>query len=104
MDETEDVKDVVVVDAAAEADDANTARTTLHRSSTKKVFGGVAGGIAERFDIDANIVRVVFVVVALAYGLGVAIYLAMWVLIPKSASLEGVDSAVLEESSEHRRH
>jgi phage shock protein PspC (stress-responsive transcriptional regulator) len=104
MDETEDVKDVVVVDAAAEADDANTARTTLHRSSTKKVIGGVAGGIAERFDIDANIVRVVFVVVALAYGLGVAIYLAMWVLIPKSASLEGVDSAVLEESSEHRRH
>jgi phage shock protein C len=63
--------------------------TTLHRSATKKVFGGVAGGLAERFDVDANIVRVVFVVLAVVYGLGIAIYLAMWALIPRSDTPEG---------------
>ena len=57
---------------------------TLHRSATNKVFGGVAGGIAERFDVDANIVRVVFVVLTFVYGLGIAIYLAMWALIPRA--------------------
>ena len=56
----------------------------LRRSTTRRMVGGGAGGIGERFDIDANIVRVVFVVLTVLYGLGAAIYLAMWVLIPQS--------------------
>jgi len=70
---------------------------TLHRSTTKKVFGGVAGGLAERFDVDANIVRVVFVVLALVYGLGIAIYLAMWALIPRSTVVVEGDIVVAED-------
>src|SRR5487761_1030776 len=58
--------------------------TGLRRSTKRRMVGGVAGGIAERFDIDANIVRVVFVVLTVLYGLGAAIYLAMWVLIPQA--------------------
>jgi phage shock protein PspC (stress-responsive transcriptional regulator)/predicted membrane protein len=77
-------------------DDDTKTETTLHRSTTKKVFGGVAGGISERFDVDANIVRVVFVVLALAYGLGAAVYLAMWALIPRSTS-EAAAAAPEEE-------
>jgi phage shock protein C len=91
MDEPLDTNDVTPSESAPEP-----GATTLHRSATKKVFGGVAGGLAERFDVDANIVRVVFVVLALIYGLGVAIYLAMWALIPRAASTEGVDVAPLE--------
>ncbi|MGC2175019.1 MAG: PspC domain-containing protein [Acidimicrobiales bacterium] len=72
--------------------------TTLHRSATKRVFGGVAGGIAERFDIDANIVRVVFVVLALVYGLGIALYLAMWVLIPSAPSSGEVVAEPVEDA------
>jgi phage shock protein PspC (stress-responsive transcriptional regulator) len=55
------------------------------------MVGGVAGGIGERFDIDANIVRVVFVVLTVLYGLGAAIYLAMWVLIPRDGEPSGGD-------------
>jgi phage shock protein PspC (stress-responsive transcriptional regulator) len=104
MDESEDVNDTDVGDAETKVDDANGQSTKLHRSSTKKVFGGVAGGIAERFDMDANIVRVIFVVLALVYGLGVAIYLAMWVLVPKSALAGSVETEVIEESSHRRMH
>jgi phage shock protein PspC (stress-responsive transcriptional regulator) len=64
--------------------------TRLHRSRTKKAFGGVAGGIGERFDVDPNIVRVVFVVLALVYGLGIAIYLALWALVPRTPSDDDV--------------
>jgi phage shock protein C len=61
-----------------------TKSTGLRRSTKRRMIGGVAGGIGERFDIDPNIVRVVFVVLTVLYGLGAAIYLAMWVLIPQS--------------------
>ena len=73
--------------------------TRLHRSRTKKVFGGVAGGIGERFDVDPNIVRVVFVVLALVYGLGLAIYLALWALVPRTPSGEDEAMDVDEVSS-----
>ncbi len=83
--------------------EAKPATTTLHRSRTTKVFGGVAGGIGERFDVDANIVRVVFVVLALVYGLGIAIYLALWALLPRTPA-EG-DEVIAEEpvSAKRRR-
>ena len=88
MDEPMEFNEITLVEnesheAPPQPDDAPQPEgATLHRSNTKKVFGGVAGGLAERFDVDANIVRVVFVVLALVYGLGIAIYLAMWALIP----------------------
>jgi phage shock protein PspC (stress-responsive transcriptional regulator) len=76
--------------------------TTLHRSRTTKIFGGVAGGIGERFDVDANIVRVVFVVLALVYGLGIAIYLALWALLPRTPA-DG-DEVTVEDVSTGKRH
>lgn len=97
MDEPHDINDVTPPESPRAPD-----TVTLHRSPTKKVFGGVAGGLAERFDVDANIVRVVFVVLALIYGLGIAIYLAMWALIPRAASAEGVDVEPLENEQHVR--
>jgi phage shock protein PspC (stress-responsive transcriptional regulator) len=66
----------------------------LYRSSTNRVFGGVAAGLGERFAIDANLVRVGFIVVTFLWGLGALIYLALWVLVPRredesTASLSG---------------
>jgi phage shock protein PspC (stress-responsive transcriptional regulator) len=99
MDESNDAEVSTPIDEEAPSEP-----TTLHRSTKKKVFGGVAGGISERFDVDANIIRVVFVVLALVYGLGVAIYLAMWVLIPRSALVEGEKIDAEDEVVEHRFH
>jgi phage shock protein PspC (stress-responsive transcriptional regulator) len=100
MDESTDANEVHIPPELGAPVDA----TTLHRSTSKKIFGGVAGGISERFDVDANIVRVVFVVLALVYGLGVAIYLAMWALIPRSAIVEGAESDAVDVEDENRFH
>lgn len=54
----------------------------LRRSTINRKLAGVAGGIGERFDVDANVVRVVFVVLTLLAGLGAAVYLALWALVP----------------------
>jgi phage shock protein C len=78
--------------------------TRLRRSTKRRMVGGVAGGIAERFDIDANIVRVVFVVLTVLYGLGAAIYLAMWALIPQSGSgAEDYEAAGVEPPASNVR-
>ena len=60
----------------------------LRRSSTHHMLGGVAGGLAERFDVEVTIVRVAFVVAACFWGLGVVVYLAMWALVPSDVDPE----------------
>ncbi|MFI5035662.1 MAG: PspC domain-containing protein [Acidimicrobiales bacterium] len=60
-----------------------TGSARLHRSASHKLFGGVAGGLGERFDMDPNIFRIAFVVLTLAFGLGVVLYLAMWLVLPR---------------------
>ena len=48
------------------------------------MIAGVAGGLGERFDVDANIVRLIFVVLAILGGAGVVLYVAMWILLPEA--------------------
>jgi phage shock protein PspC (stress-responsive transcriptional regulator) len=55
----------------------------LYRSTTNKVFGGVAAGLADYFLIDPVLVRVLFVLVALFGGGGVLIYVVLWIAVPK---------------------
>ena len=57
--------------------------TRLERSTTNKVIAGVCGGLAEYLQVDATLVRVVFVIAGLVTA-GVAFlgYLVMVVLVP----------------------
>jgi phage shock protein C len=53
------------------------------RSGSQKMIAGVCGGIAEYFEIDANLVRVLTVIGAFASGGTVAlVYIAAWMLMP----------------------
>jgi len=55
----------------------------LYRSRTEKMIGGVCGGIAEYFDVDPTIVRIIWVLVCLAVGSGVLIYIIAYLIIPE---------------------
>ena len=54
----------------------------LRRSADDKMLGGVAGGVARYLDADVTLVRVIIAALALLTGVGVALYLAAWLLIP----------------------
>jgi len=54
----------------------------LERSRTNRVISGVCGGIAEYLDIDATFVRVVMVILAFPFGIGVLIYFVLLFLMP----------------------
>ncbi|TAL70827.1 MAG: PspC domain-containing protein [Bacteroidetes bacterium] len=56
----------------------------FYRSKQDKVIGGVAGGIADYFDIDPVIVRIVFVLAALGWGVSILAYIVLWIIIPES--------------------
>lgn len=55
----------------------------LYRSKKNKVIAGVCGGIGEYLGIDPVVVRVIWVVFALAYGAGLLAYIIAWILIPE---------------------
>ena len=50
----------------------------LARSADDRLIAGVCGGIAAAFGVDANLVRFVFALLALAGGAGILLYLALW--------------------------
>ena len=54
----------------------------LERSRTNRVISGVCGGIAEYLDIDATFVRVVMVILAFPFGIGILIYFLLLFLMP----------------------
>ena len=56
---------------------------TLTRSTSDRWFGGVAGGIAQYFNVDPVLTRVGFVATALfTGGAGILAYLVMLVIMP----------------------
>jgi phage shock protein C len=52
-------------------------------SSNKKI-AGVCGGVAEYLGIDATIVRIIWLVLVLFYGVGLLAYIICWILFPKA--------------------
>jgi phage shock protein PspC (stress-responsive transcriptional regulator) len=61
----------------------------LARSTTDRMIAGVAGGLAQYFDIDATLVRALFVIVTLLGGSGVLLYIILWVIMPESGASFG---------------
>jgi len=54
----------------------------LYRSRDERMFAGVAGGVAERLDLDPSLVRVVWVILMfLSGGLFFLLYIVMAILV-----------------------
>jgi phage shock protein PspC (stress-responsive transcriptional regulator) len=54
----------------------------LYRNPFDKIIGGVCSGIANYFDIDPVLVRLIFVVMLFVFGTGVLAYIIAWIVIP----------------------
>lgn len=63
----------------------------LRRSSTNKVLLGVCGGMAEKWGIDANLIRLIWAAFALGtMGMGALVYFLVGLLLPGEAQLPAV--------------
>jgi len=54
----------------------------LIRSRTNRLIGGVCGGLGEYFDIDATLIRIIFILITIFGGSGILLYLVLWLIIP----------------------
>jgi len=54
----------------------------LVRSTTNKKIAGVCGGLAQYFDIDPTVVRIIFLILLFLVGGGLLLYLIMWIVAP----------------------
>ena len=56
----------------------------LRRSRQKRIVAGVLGGIAEHFDLNVTLLRILYVFVSIVSAAfpGIVVYLLLWLLIP----------------------
>lgn len=55
----------------------------LYRSATDKMLGGIAGGLADYFDIDSTLIRVLFILTVFLGGGGIIAYIILWIIVPE---------------------
>jgi phage shock protein PspC (stress-responsive transcriptional regulator) len=57
----------------------------LRLSAGERMIGGVCGGLGEFLELDPVLFRAAFLVLAVIGGLGILLYLVLWLLIPGAA-------------------
>jgi len=72
---------------AAAKRDIGSMNKQLTRSSTDKKLTGVSGGMAEYFDVDANLVRVGWIIATLFTGVAILAYFAIALIVPSDDRL-----------------
>lgn len=52
------------------------------RRSDDRLIGGVCAGVAEYFGFDKTLLRIIYLLLVIFGGVGVLIYIILWVLMP----------------------
>ncbi len=55
----------------------------LYRSTKDRMLGGVCGGIADYFQVDPTLVRLAWILLTLAWGAGLILYIIAWIIVPE---------------------
>lgn len=58
----------------------------MYRDPDRRIIGGVCAGIGAYWSLDPWIVRIIFIALILAGGLGILIYLILYIVIPEARS------------------
>lgn len=71
----------------------------LYRSESDRILAGVAGGIAEYFEVDPLLVRIVTALSILSGG-GLILYILLWIFVPSHSSLSSTTEKTIEANTE----
>jgi phage shock protein C len=76
----------------------------LYRSSSNRIIGGVCGGIAEYIDMDATVIRLIFMLFVLLGGAGILIYIIAWIIIPTAPLTNATEANMPEQTNDKSDH
>ena len=69
----------------------------LQRSRTNRMISGVCGGMGEKFGVDANLIRLIWVAFTLGtMGFGALVYAGMVLLMPEGQTSTGAEERIQE--------
>lgn len=60
----------------------------LYRDENNKLIGGVCSGLANYFNIDIVIIRIIFIILFFSFGVGLIPYIILWIAVPSTATKE----------------
>ena len=66
----------------------------VRRSRSERVIAGVCGGVGRYLGVDPVLLRIAFIILALANGLGLIAYVVAWVAIPEERPGQPVGPAL----------
>lgn len=66
-------------------------KNKLYRDEQHKKIGGVCAGLAEYFDVDISLVRVLFVLALVVGGGGFLGYIILWIVVPNKPLISPAD-------------
>jgi phage shock protein C len=70
----------------------------LMRSEQDRFFVGVCGGIAAYLGVDSVFVRLAFVLLSLASGIGVILYLVLLFVMPSEENVDAPPSKIVQDN------
>lgn len=70
----------------------------LTRSETDKMIAGVCGGLATYLNIDPVLVRLAFVILLFASGIGIPLYFIMWVIMPRTDTAGQPNAEIIQKN------
>jgi len=56
----------------------------MYRDTDSRVVGGVCSGLGEYLNVDPVIFRILFIVFTLTYGVGILLYVLLWIAVPEA--------------------
>ena len=56
----------------------------IYRDPENRILGGICGGMGLYVNVDPIIFRIIFVVAFLGFGVGLLIYILLWIIIPEA--------------------
>lgn len=75
----------------------------LYRSRSDRMIWGVCGGLAEYFDIDPTIVRIIAVLSIFLNGMGILAYIILAIVVPMESSEAATPKDVIKENVEEMK-
>lgn len=73
------------------------ANRQLYRSESKRMLGGVCGGLSDFLGLDATVVRVLFLLLSFVGGAGILLYPAMWIVVPTESRVGAPPADIARE-------
>ena len=76
----------------------------LHLSKEHRIIAGVCGGLAEYFESDPVLIRLIFIFFSFVGGSGILLYLVLWALLGGKNEFKEVAKEMQDKHDRHHEH